>query len=245
MIQTHGITPNEYLADGIYTTANAARPLAADGFVVLQVETDHDRDKTADEALVNMNGYIAAVDQLAAEGIIDSKRVGIIGFSRTSWYVEEALLEFPGRFAAAVIADGVDQSYWQYLMKRPEHPAWESEGYNGGVPIGEGLENWLKSAPGFRLAKLKTPLRIQAISPGGLLFEWETYASLRIQNKPVDMLYLPLAQHILQNPAERMASQQGDVDWFRFWLKSEEDRDPAKQDQYEHWEQLRRDRVMQ
>jgi len=28
------------------------------------------------------------------------------------------------------------------------------------------------------------------------------------------------------------ASQQGNVDWFRFWLKGEEDPDPAKAEQY-------------
>jgi hypothetical protein len=71
--------------------------------------------------------------------------------------------------------------------------------------------------------------------------EWEIYASLEVQNKPVDMLYLPLGQHVLQNPAERMASEQGDVDWFRFWLKGEEDPDPVKRIQYERWEKLRKE----
>jgi hypothetical protein len=219
----------------------AAKPLAAVGFVVLQIEDKHDKNSTPEEARLHVNGYIAAIDQLAGSGLIDPKRVGIIGFSRTCWFVEESLLEFPDRFAAAVMADGVDQSYLQYILSRPESPAIESERYNGGEPIGKGLETWIKSAPGFRLAEIRTPLRLQAIGPpySSLLAEWEIYASLRIQNKPVDMVYFPLGQHVLQNPAEIMASEQGDVDWFRYWLAGEEDRDPAKRTQYERWDTLR------
>jgi len=37
-----------------------------------------------------------------------------------------------------------------------------------------------------------------------------------------------------------MASQGGSVDWFRFWLKDEEDPDPAKADQYRRWRDLRK-----
>jgi hypothetical protein len=152
------------------------------------------------------------------------------------------LLEFPERFAAAVIADGVDQSYFQYMLSAPETPAMEAERYSG-KPIGNSLETWIKSAPGFRLYELKTPLRLQAIGPASLLAEWEIYASLKLQNKPVDMLFLPRGQHVLQNPSELMASEQGDVDWFCFWLKGEEDQGPAKGSQYERWEKLREERT--
>jgi hypothetical protein len=35
-----------------------------------------------------------------------------------------------------------------------------------------------------------------------------------------------------------MVAQQGLVDWFRFWLKGEEDPDPAKSEQYARWREL-------
>jgi hypothetical protein len=44
----------------------------------------------------------------------------------------------------------------------------------------------------------------------------------------------------LSNPAERLASQGGNVDWFRFWLKGEEDPDAAKAAQYKRWRELRK-----
>jgi dipeptidyl aminopeptidase/acylaminoacyl peptidase len=239
VIQTHGFRPNEFLVDGVWTTAMAARPLAAEGFVVLQVPDNREQMQTLEEAKIHVNGYMAAIDQLTSSGIIDPKRVGIIGFSRTCWYVEESLLEFPNRFSVAVLADGYDASYFQYMLERPELSTFEPERFYGGMPIGGALETWIGGAPGFRLSRFKTPLRLQAISPFNLLLEWETYASLKIQDKPVDMLYLPLGQHVLQNPAELMASEQGDVDWFRFWLQGYERPSAEDPDQYKRWEHLR------
>jgi len=241
VVQTHGFRASEFLVDGPWSTAMAARPLAAAGFVVLQIPDNREQTETLEEAKIHVDGYGAAIDQLASSGIVDPKRVGIIGFSRTCWYVEESLLESPRRFAAAVLADGYDASYLQYVFQRPDVSTFEPERYYGGKPVGRALETWIKEAPDFRLSAIETPLRIQAIGSFSLLTEWEIYASLRIQDKPVDFLYLPLGQHVLQNPMELMASEQGDVDWFRFWLKDEEDPASTKRPQYDRWEGLRKE----
>jgi hypothetical protein len=44
-------------------------------------------------------------------------------------------------------------------------------------------------------------------------------------------------------PAEAMGSHgfaARNLDWFRFWLKGEEDPDPAKAEQYARWRELRK-----
>jgi hypothetical protein len=46
--------------------------------------------------------------------------------------------------------------------------------------------------------------------------------------------------HALSNPAQRMVSQGGSVDWFRFWLQDYEDPAAAKAEQYKRWRELRR-----
>jgi hypothetical protein len=69
---------------------------------------------------------------------------------------------------------------------------------------------------------------------------WEPYAALRYLHKPVDLTMLNTYEHVLTNPAVRMASQGGSVDWFRFWLQDYEDPDPAKQEQYKRWRDLRK-----
>jgi len=69
---------------------------------------------------------------------------------------------------------------------------------------------------------------------------WEPYAGLRYLQKPVDLLMLNTDEHLLTNPAIRMASQGGAVDWFRFWLQDYEDTDPVKVEQYKRWRELRK-----
>jgi hypothetical protein len=74
------------------------------------------------------------------------------------------------------------------LLARPNIAPSEAEIYNGGQPVGDALESWIKSAPGFRPSQLTAPLRVQAMGRLSLLGEWEIYASLKIQSKPVDMV---------------------------------------------------------
>lgn len=240
VIQTHGFEPDEFLSDGQYTTAFSARPLAAAGIMVLQMTDRFDDLGTTAEAPNRILGFESAIDRLVADGLIDRHRVGIIGFSRTCYHVESALIKDPQLFAAATIADGVDESYMQYMLWSVGESSKESEGFYGEQPFGPGLKIWLERAPSFHLDQLQTPLRIEAITARSVLSEWEIYASLWGQGKPVDLIYFPRGQHILQRPLERMASQQGNVDWFRFWLKGEEDREPAKAEQYERWRALKR-----
>jgi len=242
VIQTHGFVEHEFMTDGSFTTAFAARPLAASGIVVLQAMDRFDNLATPNEASNSVSAFQSAIDHLASDGLIDPDGVGIIGFSRTCYHVESALIDDPKRFAAASIADGVDESYMQALLYSTVGvPIHEGEAIYGAKPFGEGLrQNWVRQAPGFHLDRVQAPLLIEAITPATILEEWEIYASLVAQGKAVDMIYFPDGQHVLQKPLERMASQQGNVDWFRFWLKGEEDPDPTKAGQYARWRELRK-----
>lgn len=222
VIQTHGFSEETFkdVTDGAYPTAMAARPLASAGMMVLQVPDYHGKEvATAAEAEVMVEAFRSAIDQLTSEGLIDPKRVGVIGFSRTCWYVETALIDYPAMFAAAAIADGVDMSYIQYHLFFDGGLRGEFEQVNQSEPFGDGLRQWLRLAPGFRLDKVKTPLRIEAIGQRSLLREWEIYSSLRLRGTPTRLIYIPEGQHILQRPQDRMASQEGNVEWFQHWLE--------------------------
>jgi hypothetical protein len=108
----------------------------------------------------------------------------------------------------------------------------------GGQPFGDALGRWVQEAPAFNLNKVRTPVRVEVHNVPSLLNNWELYAGLRLQGKPVDLIQLPDATHVVAKPLERFASEQGDVDWFDFWLNSHEDSDPAKGEQYQRWEKL-------
>lgn len=241
VIQTHGFIEGEFMTDGAYTTAFAARPLAAAGIVVLQMGENYNYRSLSQEAELQILGLESAIQRLGSDGVIDPDRVGIIGFSRTCYHVETALIKNPRLFAAAVISDGVDQSYMQEMLFGVGTSAHEGDEIYGAKPFGEGLKRWLESAPGFHLDRMRTPLLIEALRPESVLAEWEIYSSLTMQRKPVALFYFPQGQHILQRPLERLASQQGSVDWFRFWLKDEEHPEAVSARQYVTWRKMKGD----
>jgi hypothetical protein len=83
-------------------------------------------------------------------------------------------------------------------------------------------------------------VRILGFSPTSVLGNWEWFAGLKYLNKPVEFALYPDAGHEPVLPADRLAIQGGDVDWFAFWLKGEEDQDPSKAQEYSRWREMRR-----
>jgi len=243
VIQTHGWSSDVFWMDGPFASAFAAQPLAGKGFFVLQMAEmpNWHLEETPQEAPSAMAAYESAIDYLDGRGLIDRNLVGIIGFSRTCYYVTHTLVFSKYRIAAAVIADGVDMDYFQYFAFSSSSSglAAEVEALNGGAPFGDALSSWIKRVSAFHMDQVQAPVRIQALGPDSLLFEWNWFSGLLGLGKPVDMVYLPDGTHITTKPWERMASQQGDVDWFCYWLKGEEDPDPAKAEQYRRWGELR------
>lgn len=241
VVQTHGFDPESFWIDGSFTTAFAAQALAGRGFLVLQVPDLHAGDVTPDEAPNMAETLERAVEYVDELGSLDRDRVGIIGFSRTGLYVHYLLTHSRMRFAAAVIADGSDGGYSQYLQFLNAHQftASDSEALNGGMPFGSGLLYWLRRSPEFSLDMINTPVLFQVSSPQILPSMWASFVGLRRLGKPVELLYFPAGAHIMQKPWDRLVSQGASVDWFAFWLKGEEDANPSKRDKYRRWQELR------
>lgn len=244
VIQTHGFVDSLFIPSGIFPTAFAARELVAQGIMVLQVD-EHCPVLTPAEGPCAASGYEAGARQLISEGLVDPGNIGIIGFSRTCFYVLETLTTGSLHFKAASITDGVMYSYVQYLLALEIGPgdgmlAEEAHAMIGTKPFGEGFEQWLERSPGFKFERVNAPLLVNAARSASLLFMWEPYAALRYLHKPSDLIVLNTDEHVLTNPAVRLVSQGGTVDWFRFWLKGEEDSDPSKTDQYTRWRELRK-----
>src|SRR5258708_834870 len=244
VIQTHGFNQNEFLADGFCPTANAARPLASRGIIVLQVgEVERHYGTPVEAELDGRAAYVSAIEQLDAEGLINPKKVGIIGFSFTGWYVLDSLIHTPKYFAAATLAEFSSASFWQYLTSADylsTRGTKELANQVGIEPFGDGLNRWLVASPGFNTDKIAAPHPSESNYPPKLIFYWDIYAALRLQGKPVELVYMRSGDHVLTKPLERLASQDITVDWYDFWLNAHEDPNPAKAGQYARWRQLRK-----
>jgi dipeptidyl aminopeptidase/acylaminoacyl peptidase len=244
VIQTHGYESRKFFADGIYTTGSGGRALCGRGMIVLQTEQYSRSEDSRSDAEVEVAAYGSAVRQLSTEGLVDPRRVGIIGFSFTVYHVLYSITHYPDQFAAASITDGNDLSYWLYLLWTDMPVAQQmAEQANGGVkPFGKnGLLKWQESAPGFNLDRTQSPLLISCLEKGTLVASWDIYGALRTLKKPVEMVWLTKedAPHVLVQPRHRYLSQELAVDWFDFWLNEHEDPSPRKASQYVKWRQLR------
>ena len=248
VIQTHGYIPNEFsLSGGGLTTVFAAQPLANIGIAVLQVGGPDQEDEgslaTPREVEISQAGFEGAIKYFSEMGLADPDKIGLIGFSRTYWHVAYMLTHSTMPIAAAVIADGIDGGYFQYVLSDAAARA-EEEKDLGATPFGDGLSVWIRHAPGFNVANIHTPLRMETDSGPVLsvLDCWELFANLKYLHKPAELYVIPDIQHgahVLQNPVQRLASEGATVDWFDFWLNSHEDTARPKRGQYIRWERLK------
>ncbi len=243
VIQTHGWTSDRLWIDGPDTTAFAAQPLAAKGFVVIQLGDDFDSGLTTPPyegkaaAIAEVEGVI---DYLSGIGLVDPNRVGIVAFSATGTAVGYAIAHSKYYFGAAVLADTDDAGYFTYLslFNLGVGHAPQFEGINGGAPFGTGLASWLREAPEFSLNKVNTAMLLEPTSGFSVLMLWEWFVGFRRLGKPVEMVFMPDAGHVVIRPQDRIISQGGTADWFDFWLNGHEDSDPAKKSQYARWREL-------
>ncbi len=223
-------------------SVQAAQPLANRGIFVLSAERKElpGIDGTPADAPMHAAAWEAVIYELATKGLIDSERVGLGGFSNTGYLVQYALAHSAFRYAAAITDDNFDGSYVQAILTGSETYA----NVNGAEPFADGLQLWLQRAPAFNAHKVRTPLRLQVTSPApaSILGSWEMFTRLRELQKPVEFFIIPdirHGSHGIQNPGQCLASQDGTVDWFDFWLNNEEDADASKRDQYTRWRALR------
>jgi dipeptidyl aminopeptidase/acylaminoacyl peptidase len=252
VIQTHGYDPDRFSMDGRneWSSAFAARALAAAGIIVVQMEkfasaADHEEVAgnrslgATQEAAFRTNaglGYAQVITDLDNQGLIDPNLVGVSGFSRTVWFASYALTHGLGRFRTAVLTDGIDGGYFEYIARR----LTELDTDNGGLaPLSSaGLDLWMKESPSFNIDKVHIPVRIVSIE-GPMPSSWDWFVSLKLQHKPVEMMAIPGGTHLLERPRDRYIAMQGLVDWFRFWLQDYSDPAPAKAAQYVRWSGFR------
>ena len=234
VIQTHGFSESIFTPSASFPTAFAGLELAATGIAVLQIGGGENCPfGHQGEAACEVAGFEAGARQLATDGIVDVQNVGYIGFSRTCWYGMEFLTNGTLPLKAALLADGITVDYMLFALT-----GIDFSDELGAKPFGEGLESWVKRSPGFHLDKVNAPLLIDG-QHDWVLHMWQPYAGLKYLKKPVELDLINTDEHLITNPAERMASLGLSVDWFRFWLQGYEDPDPAKAEQYKRWRGLR------
>jgi dipeptidyl aminopeptidase/acylaminoacyl peptidase len=242
VIQTHGFDDRKFFRSGYSDTSNAGRALTSRDMLVLQVrEPQWNAQGTWRDAQdVGTDVYLAAIDQLSRDDLIDPTKVGISGYSYSGWLTAASITRAADRFAAAVIANSDPVTltgYYEYV----DTPLADAvvENYVGAQPYGDGLKLWFERSPSFATDRIQAPVLIQAGDPWHLISLWDVYAALRDQGKPVELQYIRGGEHNIRKPLHVLAHQELIVDWFDFWLNGHEDTQMNKSEQYARWRAMR------
>lgn len=247
VIQLGRFHRGDFVVDGVGmfgTTAFASRALA--GRDMLVVEPASLRPLPAVPGQYERQMIVELIedliDALDRAGRIDPMKVGVIGFSRTGMYAQLAAAFSKRPLAAVTVADSVAATPFcyarEYGLPAPSMMQFEDNWQMGAPFWGSGVSQWIERSDLFHLDRITAAVRYETNGEKVPCY-WEAFAILSRMHRPVEMIHLPLGDHLLVTPATRYTSQEGNVDWFDFWLNGREDAAESKKEQYERWRALR------
>ncbi|MBL8304841.1 MAG: hypothetical protein JNM26_18970 [Ideonella sp.] len=255
VIQTYGFSDRRFYLDGMNlqdgaTSGFAGRAFLREGMLVLAFPlrpTGGPAEGLRDELETYYEGIDSAIRSLVAQGLVDRDRIGLMGWSASGERVLNVLTFGRAPIRAASLIDADANSLFAYTVGYGfSDGLWKRmEQRNQGLPFGEHRSAWIRNDPALNTDCIEAAVRIESYGPW-VLPQWDIYALLRRQLKPAEMVVIPGGTHALAKPSERMISLQGNVDWYRFWLKGEERAEPVLPNetpadlraQYERWRQM-------
>jgi len=223
---------------------NPIHVYAAHGFAVLSFDTGpRDYDNKPGDFQRYLSWYESvdasiemAIQEASEMGVADTTRVGLTGYSRGTEIVAYEITH--SRLFRAVSGAAGDYSpYFYYMAPRSIQDDFSKDGL-GGWPEGKSKTNWRQRAPELNADRIDVPV-LNNDPDSEFLADLALYTSLRELGKPVELFIYPNELHVVNQPKHRYQIYERNLDWFRFWLESEESPDPAKSKQYQRWRQLR------
>ncbi|HWH21684.1 MAG TPA: prolyl oligopeptidase family serine peptidase, partial [Allosphingosinicella sp.] len=209
------------------------------GIAVLCIRKAQGKFSNAEEEYdLALSGISAAIDTLAADGIVDPRHVGIGGLSFGSqvalWAIRKS-----DRFAAATLSSAQFEPhfYWATALPGSGMPDTLANRWGLGDPDTD-PEGWNRLSATSDAAGLDTPLLMQLPeAEARLVIEFHT--RLKRAGKPAELFVFADEPHIKTQPVHQFAVNARNLDWYRFWLADFEDPNPQKQDRYARWRELR------
>lgn len=217
---------------------------AANGFAVLNFNDGRvrtikpgDFDRTMLRWQAPMEAIEAAVTQLSERGIVDSSRVGITGLSHGAELVNYGISQ-TSLFRVAIASGASWDPILFYLNDDQTRVETLPQFLNLESPGGASAPRWQKISAALNVNHMHAPLLINA-SDAEYIYAMQLAVSLRDRKKPFEMFIYPDERHEKNQPKHRYAIYERNVDWLNFWLRDEEDPNPAKAEQYKRWRELR------
>jgi dipeptidyl aminopeptidase/acylaminoacyl peptidase len=219
--------------------------LAHEGFVAVCVdvsiseiiarETDYGRIYPVYCEIVS--GLIA---DLTRQGMLDPTRVGLSGQSLGA-NAGAYCISHSHSIAAAAFRHGsaIERAKWDLLntaswQRRPGNIM----GMHMPDPRNDPMGRWDDMSVARRAREINTSTLLQ-VDDQEYLSALPLWSAMHEEGKAIEMYVFPEDTHMLMQPIHMLVNFERQMDWFKFWLKQEEDTAPAKRDQYDRWNRLR------
>ncbi|MDP3737531.1 MAG: prolyl oligopeptidase family serine peptidase [Hyphomonadaceae bacterium] len=178
-----------------------------------------------------------AVDALSDARLVDPDRVALSGFSGSTTHTAYALTVSRKFTAAMVTTGGSFDAVACYLTAnyRSCEARARQQGLSRPYDARDGI---LRDSPAWNAEKIRTPLLMQlpeAEYPGMM----QLYGALQEYDRAVEMYVFADAYHYKNNPRQRLAVYDRNVEWINFWLKGIEPTGVDREAQAARWREMR------
>ena len=162
----------------------------------------------------DFDDVMSGVDSLIEQGIADSNRLGVMGWSYGG-YLTAWIIGHTDRFKAASV--GAPATDWITYYGQSDGPRSTMMTYFGGTPW-EKPEAYSRHSPRTGIANIHTPALLQV---GGLDINHnsEIYWSLTDRKIPVEYVVYPREGHGIAEPAHQRDLLERNLSWFSRWLR--------------------------
>lgn len=167
----------------------------------------------------DMWDVMSGVDSLISKGIVDSTRLGSMGWSEGG-YISAFLTTHTDRFKAISVGAGI--SDWTTYYANTDITPFTPQ-YLHATPWDD-PELYAKTSPITTIKQAKTPTLIQQGSNDKRVpvpNSFELYRGLQDQHVPVRLILYTGFGHGINKPKSRLALQRANLDWFNFYIWNE------------------------
>ncbi len=218
-------------------------PLARAGFAVLVLDIGDVRaypEEGDDETIYRrhfsqrstIEEGLRAVEKYS---FVDISRAGITGLSYGSFIVWDSLIA-SNWFKAAISSDGAETPT-SFLLRGITN-SFFTRTFRLPIITEEYERRWKRIGESFNAGKIRAPILIND-SDNEFESNLEMVTTMSELGKPFELFIYPHSGHNINQPTQRYSVYNRNIDWMRFWLKNEEDNNPAKAEQYSRWRRLR------
>ncbi len=184
----------------------------------------------------------SGIEYLVQQGVADPDRLGLSGHSHGAW-LAPLVMTRSNQFRAGSFAEGGGNMVTVYdLMPGRLNRVTHDVVFGDGASLYEDPQRYIDLSPTLHFRGLNTAVMFEAGAKSFAVGMLSYPKAAQSAGMPTEFIVYPKTGHNITIPRIQKESATRNLDWFRFWLKGEEDPDLAKAEQYVRWRTMRDER---